>query len=191
MRRWYDHQVTVGADGKPLAPGSRALCADEDSAASPSKKRKGENGGPSREGEVNMKGLRERGGASAESSYAKGAEKANWAATLDRVHGVGQCAECEAASIRVVGGRCEAHGPPSSVRAADANPVWWHKPQADSGAAMRYAEAKKREEGMVKVSDSGWRCEWHGVRGEQLKAQGEPHGASNCLLYTSPSPRDS
>ena len=168
--RWSDLQVTIGADGKPLPRESRALKQDGERLQSPRKRKS--------EGEASgmEEGLDERGGAAAATSYLKAAKKADWPAVLKRVHGVGQCALCEAASDKVAGARCEEHSPPPGAPPGAA--VWWQQPQADLGATVRHAEACEREQDNLRREDSGWRREWRRVRTEQLELQDEAHGAA-------------
>ena len=177
--RWSDGQVTIGADAQLLGRDSRAL-ASEDGASSPRKRERssGEGGGGSHEGTTGGDGPEERGGAAAAASWRKGAKKADWNEVLNRVHSVGQCTDCEAAANEVAGERCEAHAPPT--KSSDGRPpsVWWQQPQSDPGALLRYAEAAAREEQSFQTDEAGWRREWVDVRKEQLRLQGESHGAT-------------
>ena len=179
--RWSDSQVTIGTDGMPLPRDSRALRAEDGGSVSPRKRDHPQHeggGGGSREGGTSRDGP-ERGGAAAASSYSKAAKKANWEGILERAHSVGQCGECEAASNRVAGGRCEAHAPPPSSGDSGPPSVWWQQPQADPGAIVRRAEALARAEKSYEEPDSSWRREWVDVRREQLRLQGEAHGATS------------
>ena len=159
--RWSDVQFALSADGS-LRPHAHAL---DVSPVSPDKR------AAERAAEVDPA---VRGGPAAARSWAKASKRADWDGVLERVHGVGQCADC-AKTPRPH--RCVEHRAPAGVEGA-----WWHRACADSGLKALTVEAEAREAEALTAEGSGWRREWKHVRGEQLRLQGQGQAATERRL---------
>ena len=211
MLRWDVAQVTIGADGLPMPRRSCALrgaSGSVDVAAATSRasagkradtagaaKLQGGGGPPPSSSKVAAVDVDERGGAKALAAMAKGGGKsADWAAVLTRVHGVGLCANCEAVCRESAGGglarKCEEHGPPTDTGGNDSpgreSPLsglsWWQGVVCDSGQALLDRKSLIAHRNSIAGAESAWRHEWKALRAEQLRLQGEEHGASDARL---------
>ena len=155
MSRWSDMQIVLTASGEACS--GRALPTEEEEPASPAKRPRRD----SREGDGESGNG---GGAAAAKACGLAARKADWSKVLQRIHGVGQCAECGSLPYPH---RCHVHRLPPEANEGDEETPWWYganRAVSDLGLKRLTAKAERVHREELKASGSEWRTEWHGSK---------------------------